>query len=234
MTLDILLFRDPVGANLIRESQRRRCKDPKIVDYALEADRIWRVKQHILESSNKGVNDCSRAVKAKMQAKEGEGETDELPAEIKEAVQDGSLAPEQINKLCVKQVRALSKYISSQTDAFKRAAEEAEIARDNLVHSVGNIVHESVPVGFDEDESNTTVSTYGDCTKKAALNHVDIMGKLGVMDTSKNVSAMSGGRAYVLKGPLVQLQMALSMYAMNFMTSKGFLPFYPPFFLDYG
>lgn len=232
MVLDILLFRDPVGANLIRESQRRRCKDPRVVDHVIEADKVWRTRQHILESSNKAVNDCSRAVMNKMKAKEGEGDTDALADDIKQAVQEGTLASSSVDALCVKQIRSLSKYISSQVDSFKAAALEAEAARDKLVISVGNVVHESVPVGQDEDESNTTARTFGDCTKKAALNHVDVMAKLGVMDTGKQVSGMSGGRAYVIKGPLVQLQLALSMYSMNFMMARGYLPFYPPFFLE--
>jgi seryl-tRNA synthetase len=58
------------------------------------------------------------------------------------------------------------------------------------------------------------------------------MGRLGCMDTSERVTAMAGGRAYVLKGVLVQLQMALTNYAMQFLASRGYEAFYPPVFLN--
>lgn len=52
------------------------------------------------------------------------------------------------------------------------------------------------------------------------------------MDTSKCVTSIAGGRAFVLKGGLVQLQMALINYALNYLIMRGYTPFYPPFFLN--
>ena len=42
--LDILLFRQDKGGNpdLVRESQRRRCKDVGVVDKVIELDNEWR------------------------------------------------------------------------------------------------------------------------------------------------------------------------------------------------
>lgn len=44
MVLDIDLFRQERGGNpeLIRESQRRRFKDPELVDQVIQADSDWR------------------------------------------------------------------------------------------------------------------------------------------------------------------------------------------------
>ncbi|EPY23078.1 seryl-tRNA synthetase [Strigomonas culicis] len=58
------------------------------------------------------------------------------------------------------------------------------------------------------------------------------MERLGLMDTSKAVTAMAGGRAFILRGGLVQLQIALVSYALNFLIQRGYEPLYPPFFLN--
>jgi seryl-tRNA synthetase len=44
MVLDIDLFREEKGGNpeSIRESQRQRYKDPKLVDKVIETDEAWR------------------------------------------------------------------------------------------------------------------------------------------------------------------------------------------------
>jgi seryl-tRNA synthetase len=101
-----------------------------------------------------------------------------------------------------------------------------------MMHAIGNIVHESVPVGADEDACNKVERMFGDTARRMPLSHIDVMLKLGGMDTGAAVTAMAGGRAYVLKGGLVQLQMAVSAYAMAFLGARGYIPFFPPFFLN--
>jgi hypothetical protein len=44
--LDIILFRDPKTADIIRESQRRRFKDVSLVDAVIELDAEWRLGMH--------------------------------------------------------------------------------------------------------------------------------------------------------------------------------------------
>lgn len=231
--LDILLFRDGQGgnANLVRESQRRRYADPAAVDRVIEADDKRTHLVHLADAFRKLVNDCGRAVAAKKKAKEADGSTDVIPDEVKAAAAEGSLKPEDIAKLCVLQIKGLSKFISERSAQVVKDAKEAEDARDALIAQIGNIVHESVPVDKDEEKGNTVVRTFGETARKA-LNHVDIMQKLGGMDTGKNVTAMAGGRAYVLRGGLVQLQLALINYAMSFLCSRGYTPFYPPLFMN--
>ncbi|KAH9599801.1 Serine-tRNA synthetase [Trypanosoma melophagium] len=232
MGLDIQLFRDEKGADIIRESQRRRFADPCIVDTVLEVDKKWRRTQFLTETSNKLINACSKAVGAKKKAKEGDGDTAEIPNSIQTACTDGTLTVDQLKDLCVLQLKQLSKDLSEQVTRLAKEAVALETERDALVLSVGNILHESVPVAQDEDTGNTVVRTFGDVTKRAKLNHVAIMERLGMMDTSKAVTSMAGGRSYVLKGGLVQLQVALLSYGLNFLINKGYTPFYPPFFLN--
>nr|AGN32950.1 seryl-tRNA synthetase [Trypanosoma rangeli] len=232
MGLDVQLFRDEKGADLVRESQRRRFADPTVVDAVLDADKNWRRTQFLTEVCNKLINACSKLVGAKKKAKESDGDTSEVPEAIRVAWKEGELSPDQLEDLCVLQLKQLSKDLSDHVAGLAREATELVARRDGLVLSVGNIVHESVPVAEDEDTGNTVVRTFGDVKKRAKLNHVTIMERLGMMDTTKTVTSMAGGRAYVLKGGLVQLQLALLSYGMNFLVSRGYTPFYPPFFLN--
>jgi seryl-tRNA synthetase len=231
--LDILLLRDATGgnSNLVRESQRRRYSDPAVVDLVIEADQQWRKLLHAAENSKKLANDCSRAIAAKKKNKEDDGATDVVPSEVLAKAKDLTLTAADVQALCVLQIKALSKFMSDRTAQIDKDAVEAEKRRDELLTSIGNIVHESVPVEIDEDKGNTIVRTFGETPKKA-LNHVDLMEKLGCMDCGKQVTSMAGGRSYVLRGGLVQLQIALISYAMSFLAARGYTPFYPPFFLN--
>lgn len=232
--LDILLLRDATGGNsdLVRESERRRYADPTVVDKVIEADQEWRKLLKMSENSKKLGNDCSRAVGAKKKAKEADGSTDVIPDEVMAKAKDGSITPEDIAALCVLQIKALSKFFAENTATLSAAAAEKETQRDELFMRLGNIVHESVPVEVDEDKGNKVERTFGDSEVRKAMNHVDVMEKLGGMDCSERVTKMAGGRAYVLRGGLVQLQLALVNYSMSFLAQRGYTPFYPPLFLN--
>lgn len=232
MGLDIHLFREESGVNIVRESQNRRFADPAIVDNVINTDKEWRRAQFLTEATKKLINTCSKLVGAKKKAKESDGDTSEVPVTILNACKEGAQLPVELGSLCVLQLRNLSKILSEQEVTLSEKSMLLEKQRDELLLSVGNIIHESVPVAQDEDTGNVVVRTFGDVTKHAELNHVDIMERLGMMDTTKAVTSMAGGRAYVLKGGLVQLQLALLTYGMNFLISKGYTPFYPPFFLN--
>lgn len=229
--LDIQLFRDETTANVIRESQRRRYAEPGAVDEVIELDKQWRRMQFLSEATKKFVNDCSKAVGAKKKAKEADGDDIPVPEDVMAQAQEGKLDADVLATLNVMQLKALSKWCAERVAQLAKDAAEKEKQRDTLMNSIGNIVHESVPVEQDEDKGNKVERMFGDVERRMKLNHVDLMEKLGMMDTSKAVTAMSGGRAYVLKGGLVQLQVALISYGLSFMVQRGYTPFYPPFFL---
>lgn len=230
--LDINLFRDPVLANLVRESERRRFRNPKIVDEVIDADEKWRRTQFLTETCKKMINHCSKAVGARKKAKEADGTTSDIPTRLLEAAKEGQLKPEQLDGLCVLQLKELSKTLNSNVVDLAKRAEELDQLRDALINKVGNVLHESVPVSDNEDTGNLVIRTFGDVMKRVKCNHVDCMEKLGLMHTSSNITSMSGGRAFVLRGGLVQLQLALVNYAMQFLVTRGYDPFYPPFFLN--
>ena len=64
MGLDINLFRTEKGGNpdLVRESQRKRYKDPKEVDAIVEKDEEWRKSRFNLDMLNREFNKANKAV----------------------------------------------------------------------------------------------------------------------------------------------------------------------------
>jgi len=81
MGLDINLFRTEKGGNpdIVRESQRKRYKDPKIVDDVIDKDEEWRKTRFTLDTLNKDYNKANKAVAAKKKESKGKDPcTDEI------------------------------------------------------------------------------------------------------------------------------------------------------------
>ena len=235
MGLDILLFRAEVGGNpdLVRESQRRRHKDPAAVDAVIEWDEKWRKLVRVSERVKKATNAAQAAITAKFKAKEAEGSDGSID-NVMALAEAGEDVPESLLKpMSIFQLKKFKDQLKILDTRCVKEAEEAAILRDKELAEIGNIVHESVPVHIDED-FNRVERTYGTqgTKEKHPLNHVDLMERLGCMDTSERVTKMSGSRAYVLKGGLVNLQLALTNFAMQFLGQRGYTPFYPPFFMN--
>eukprot|EP00667_Euglena_gracilis_P009527 EG_transcript_9682 len=228
--LDILLFRKDKGGNpdLVRESQRRRCKDVGIVDQVIDLDNEWRQLTGRVDNLRKNAGLCSKAVGEKKKNKEADGEDSPIPEHILAALDN--LEKDELAKLSVAQLRTLSKLVSEEAERATKACEVKEAERDKVLCSIGNIVHEDCKPTDDED-LNDVLRTWGECKPaEGKLNHVDLMAKLG-METGDIATKTAGGRAYFLTGPLVQLQLGLISYAISFLTQKGYTPIYPPFFM---
>eukprot|EP01006_Ploeotia_vitrea_P052393 TRINITY_DN67677_c2_g3_i1.p1 TRINITY_DN67677_c2_g3~~TRINITY_DN67677_c2_g3_i1.p1 ORF type:complete len:478 (+),score=82.26 TRINITY_DN67677_c2_g3_i1:65-1498(+) len=233
--LDILLFREDKGGNpdLVRESQRRRCKPVEIVDEVIAADKECRELTNQFDKLRGSVNSCSKMIGKKKKAKEADGEDKPIPEEILANLM--TLKEDSLTELNVTQIKALSKAIDVEVQKLAALQGEAEAKRDNLLKGIGNIVHEDCLPTANEDENQTlrefALDTRRTQAKEKLLNHVDIMTKLKGMETGDLATNVAGGRAYFLMGDLVRLQLALVNYAMSFATQRGFCPIYPPFFM---
>jgi seryl-tRNA synthetase len=105
-----------------------------------------------------------------------------------------------------------------------------------MVNSVGNIVHDSVPV-FKDEEFNKIERTWGDhiprlplTGKLGGLHHHEILDGIGGYDPKRG-QKVAGHRGYFLKGPGVLLNSALSNFGMSILIQKGYIPIQPPFFM---
>eukprot|EP01063_Lacrimia_lanifica_P015384 TRINITY_DN22168_c0_g1_i1.p1 TRINITY_DN22168_c0_g1~~TRINITY_DN22168_c0_g1_i1.p1 ORF type:complete len:491 (+),score=256.65 TRINITY_DN22168_c0_g1_i1:81-1553(+) len=233
--LDVLLFRKEDGANLLRESQRRRCKPPEFVDKVIDLDVQLRAAQVKAQTLKKVAGYCSKMYGERRKKKIPDGENAPIPDEMKAKVE--ALTKEDLEVLTGAQLMSFSKEINQMSVHEVAEEERLEKERDAAIKLVGNIVHESLEADDNED-NNRVVRTWAGPTgaipetTEDTWNHVDLMELLGGMDTGNAATNTAGGRAYFLKGDLVRLQFALVNYALNFLVQKQYQPMYPPFFMN--
>ncbi|HEY7777182.1 MAG TPA: serine--tRNA ligase [Nitrososphaeraceae archaeon] len=101
---------------------------------------------------------------------------------------------------------------------------------DELIYSIPNLLHESVPTGKGEDD-NIVVRSHDLHMKFSARNdHVDLANSLGLIDLER-AAKIAGARFYFLKKELVKLNQALINYALDFLEGYGYQLIQPPFML---
>jgi len=148
----------------------------------------------------------------------------------------------------VEEARILSNYIREKEALLDELAKK----RENVLRSIPNIVHESVPIGRDESE-NVPIRYWGkpkvwknfldrflkehgkynveyEVVEERIMGHADLVEHLGLADTRKAGQAV-GSRFYYLFTELVLLELALIQYALDFLLSRGFMLVEPPFML---
>src|SRR3989338_3076550 len=118
--------------------------------------------------------------------------------ELKKAKKDASAQ--------IKKASELPKEISEKEAEMSKIEEKITYYRMRLP----NILHDSVPVGKDEN-SNVTVKTFGKKPKFTfeLKSHVDLIEQNGWADLER-AAKISGARWYFLKGNLALLEMALT------------------------
>lgn len=105
---------------------------------------------------------------------------------------------------------------------------EAKKEFDSFMAMVPTIPSDDTPIGRD-DSGNVEVYQYGERPKFDFVpkTHIELAESLNIIDFDKG-SKVSGYRGYYLKNEGASLVMALMMYAMQKMISKGFEPMIPP------
>ncbi|XP_047349660.1 serine--tRNA ligase, cytoplasmic [Vespa velutina] len=229
MVLDLDLFRQDKGFDpeKIRENQKKRFKDVALVDLVVEKDKYWRQLRHRADNLNKVKNLCSKEIGEKMKKKEPVGNSDEVPEEIANNLDN--LISNDLKPLTVKQIKSIRTLIDTAIQRNDENLSLTESERNNALREVGNHLHESVPVSNDEEE-NKIERTYGDCTEKKKYSHVDLIHMIDGMDGERG-TLVSGGRGYFLTGPAVFLQQALIDLALRKLLEKDYKPLYTPFFM---
>lgn len=95
-----------------------------------------------------------------------------------------------------------------------------------MVNTIGNIVHDSVPVSNNED-NNSVIRTWGNKSSikvnstLGACHHHEILSMIDGYD-AKRGSKIAGHRGYFLKGYGQLLNMALCSYGLQFLMKKGY------------
>jgi len=146
MVLDIELLRQ--NPQVVRDSQKKRCKGLERVDTVIELDSQWRTVRYQADQWNKIKNLCGRTIGTKKQAKENEGDTEELPENFK--IHFETLDADLLGKLTIKQIKRVSGLIDAEIQTTKENLIRIENDRNSNLQEIGNIVHESVPVSDNE------------------------------------------------------------------------------------
>ncbi|OCT91929.1 serine--tRNA ligase, cytoplasmic [Xenopus laevis] len=228
MVLDLDLFREDKGGNpeLVRETQRKRFKDPGLVDTLLNSDTAWRKSRFQADNLNKQKNLCSKITGEKMKKKEPLGDSDVLP----ENIQLDQLTAEVLSALSVTQIKRLRVLIDEAIAATDAERIKLEAERFESLREIGNLLHPTVPISNDEDNDNKVERTWGDCEIQKKYSHVDLVVMVDGFEGEKG-AVVAGSRGYFLKGPLVFLEQALIQFALHTLSEKGYTPIYTPFFM---
>ncbi len=187
----------------IRESEERRDKDPDKVDRVVELDQEWR-----------------ETVQELQELQERRNKVGDKIAELKQSGEDAADKIEEMQK------------VKERISELEDREEELKEERDELRYQIGNILHESVPEGEDEDD-NKEIETWEPESGKAedAELAADLMEQNDLVDTEKAVE-VAGERAYYLKGDLFRLNQALIQLSMDLLREKGFTPMQTPYMLQ--
>ncbi|PRP87073.1 hypothetical protein PROFUN_04809 [Planoprotostelium fungivorum] len=202
MGLDILLFREQFeNGKLVKESQRRRGKGPETVDAVITADGKAKEAKYKLDQANAKRHEIQKRITEKR--KTG-GSIEEL------------LAEKEANEATI--------------PGLEKDSEELNKIVNDLLSSIGNLVHDSVIVNNNED-FNEIVKTWGETkTGEHYHHHFDVLAMLDAVELARGVKVASH-RGYFLRGVGVQLNFAIMNYAMEFLVKKNYTLLQPPYLM---
>ena len=197
--LDVKLLRD--SPEVIRKDLKKRGWTDKLplVEEAVAADAEWR-------RSKKRVDDLRHA-------------QNKLTLEIAAIKKSGKDAKDKLAEV---------KGIPAEISDLEKTATVLQSRVKGILMSLPNILHESVPVGADEN-GNVTVRSWGKPRKFdfPAKDHVDLLTDLGLVDIER-AAKISGARFFFLKGDAFLLEQSIMRYAVDFLTGRGFTAVGPP------
>jgi seryl-tRNA synthetase len=200
--LEIRLIRE--SPDRVRKNLEHRGMPEKIqdVDRLIQLDADWRKGLAEVERLRKRRNEVTQAI---AQARKKGIDSSELMKEA-EAI------PSQI------------KHLEEQVDEYAKHAEQ-------ILLNLPNLVHESVPVGKDEND-NVELRKWGAVPsfQFKTLDHIDLGLKHELIDVEK-AGQVAGARFYYLRKDLVRLNYALIQYGLDFILRKNYDLFQPPYLL---
>ncbi|MFX0183725.1 MAG: serine--tRNA ligase [Candidatus Hodarchaeota archaeon] len=199
--INIKLFRE--SPEIIRESERKRFKDPDRVDQVISFDTKWRTLLREVNELRKERNQISRQI-----------------GPMKKKGEDIGPLKKQVNE------------IKSKITEIELQADAALEERDRIRYMIGNILLPGVPIA-ETEEGDETLREWGEKTKFSfpVKGHTDLIESLKLANIEK-AAQVSGARTFYLTNQMVYLNLALIQYATDFLVNeRGFIPFWTPPFM---
>ncbi|KAK0392163.1 hypothetical protein NLU13_1661 [Sarocladium strictum] len=204
--LDVQDFITERGGNpeKIRESQRRRYADEKVVDEIIAQWEDHRKTHYDSFQMKTKINDVQKQIGAKKKAKEN---ADDL---LQQKIE-----------------------LEKEWKALVDSAAEKDRLLQAKVKTVGNYVHDSVPVSDNEDHNGIQKKWAPEgvtVEKKSVLSHHEVLLRLDGYDPERGVKVV-GHRGYFLRQWGVFLNQALINYGLQFLAERGYTPLQTPQFM---
>lgn len=131
----------------------------------------------------------------------------------------------------VEELKTESKEISQKLIEIEEDEKQNSIEFKTVMLTIPNIMHESVPIGKDDNE-NVEVERYLEAKVPSfeVPYHVDILEKVGGIDLD-SAREVAGSGFYYLDGDIARLHSAILSYARDFMIDRGFEYTIPPYMM---
>tara|TARA_Y100000310_G_scaffold339460_1_gene432151 strand:+ start:740 stop:2023 length:1284 start_codon:yes stop_codon:yes gene_type:complete len=189
----------------LKNSFKKRRQEEKIewLDIILEREKKWRLLKHKSEKLRHKRNELTEKIRVL--------KTEDKPFE-------------QI----LKQAKEVPKNISVIEGEMKELKNQI----DSYLQRIPNILHESVPVGKDEND-NVPFKFFKERKTKdfEILNHGKLLEKTDLADFEAGRKNSGQGFNY-LKGEMAELDLAIQRYGIDFLIKKGFQVIVPPLMLN--
>jgi seryl-tRNA synthetase len=151
-------------------------------------------------------------------------------------------------------LKADKKALEDEKVEYEKVAVAAEAKLESRLNRIGNILHESAPVGIDEEgpNGNPVMDTFWPTGRteeselarrktmlvdapegkgvKGLLSHHEVLEKMKGYDHARG-SKVAGHRGYFLTGPGVDLNLAIIRYGLDFLENQGYTKLWTPFFM---
>ncbi len=139
--------------------------------------------------------------------------------ELARSAQGKKPSEEQINQ---------GKELKEENIRLEEALRKIKVEYNKLMVLVPTVPSADTPVGKDESE-NVEIAKWGELPKFdfKPKDHIQIGKELDIIDFERGVK-VSGYRGYYMKNEGASLQMALMMYALESLITRGFTPMIPP------
>jgi seryl-tRNA synthetase len=124
------------------------------------------------------------------------------------------------------------KNVSNKIIDLEKEQETVQSKFLNLMMSIPNLLHESVPSGSSERE-NVVVKEYEHKAVKtiqSPKDHIDIAASLDLIDLER-AAKISGARFYFLKNELVKMNQALLNFGLDYLSQSGYTLTQPPYMI---
>ncbi len=201
--LDIKLIRE--NPSLVKSNLKKRndSEKLKLLEELLKVDTKWRKSQTEINKLRQKRNQLSMEVAN--QKKAGKS---------------------------TKKILTDAKKIDKLIDKEEKVLVEFQTKEKSLLMGIPNILHETVPIGKDENE-NVEIKKWSSPPKFAFTpkNHMEILEDLKLVD-SERAAKVAGAGFVFLKNDLVLLDLALQRFVLDFLRKRGFAIVEPPLMIN--